>query len=179
MRVTLRDFCPINRWEQDVKGEKWGGYDHDKADPKFLIDKTTNRKYFNESTGCVRFKCSLLALGTPVVHAIASVCNVAYRIAKVVSLSHFWMHHEKASKCSFKARALDAGKDLLRIVTMPITLAGLELAAIYGMFRPYDGRKLYASVERATYGHFILAPCFQPDPMRHALGGDINKKNAF
>jgi hypothetical protein len=80
---------------------------------------------------------------------------------------------------SFQERLKDAGKDLLRVVTTPIALVGLELAAIYGIFNPYDGRKLYASIERAQYGNFILAPCFQPDPRYHALGGDPAVRNAF
>jgi len=80
---------------------------------------------------------------------------------------------------SFNASLKEAGKDLLRIFTTPIAYVGLELAAIYGRFRPYDGRKLYATIERAQYGHFILAPCFQPQATRHLFGGDINNKNAF
>lgn len=67
----------------------------------------------------------------------------------------------------------------MRILVTPLSIIGLELAAIYGLFRPYDGRKLYASLEREIYGDFVLAPCFQPDPQYHALGGDINQKNAF
>lgn len=65
--------------------------------------------------------------------------------------------------------------DALRIIASPIAIAGLELAAIYGIIRPYDGRKLYASIERAEYRNFILVPCFQPDPTSHALGGDIKE----
>jgi hypothetical protein len=67
---------------------------------------------------------------------------VAYRILKLVTLSHFWMPQE--GTYSFKARLKDAGIDLLRIVATPVALVGLELAAIYGTFNPYDGRKLYA-----------------------------------
>ena len=73
----------------------------------------------------------------------------------------------------------DAGKDSLRIVAAPFSILGLELAALYGLIRPYDGRKMYATIERAMYGNPILAPCFQPEPERHAFGGDINERNAF
>lgn len=82
-------------------------------------------------------------------------------------------------KYNFTARLLDAGTDLLRIVAVPISLVGLELAALYGILSPYDGRKLYASIERLTYEKYILAPCFQPDPQSHLFGGDRNKQNAF
>lgn len=174
MNITLRDFQPINKWKPDLDGQKW--YD---GSAKHLIDQSTGRKYWNESKATVGFKCFLLTLGTPFVHPIAGIINIACRALKLISFSHFWMHKSGEKSYDFKARLLDAGKDLLRIVTQPLAIVGLELAAIYGLFRPYDGRKLYASIERAQYGNFILAPCFQPDPDQHLLGGDPNKKNAF
>ena len=60
-----------------------------------------------------------------------------------------------------------------------LDIEGYELAALYGCIRPYDGRKLYATIERAMYGDSVLAPCFQPSPTSHALGGDINRKDVF
>lgn len=172
--ITLKDFQPINRWKLDSEGPQWG---YGVQEPQYIIDQSTGRRYFNESKGIVGYKCFLLTLGTPFVHLPAAFINLAYRIAKVVSGSHFWAAASHTT--TFKARLTEAGKDLLRIVAAPLALVGLELAAIYGMGRPYDGRKLYATIERAQYGNFILAPCFQPDPTQHALGGDVNKKNAF
>lgn len=178
MSVTLRDFQPINNWKPDSKGEKWQ-YGEEKGTPKFIVDQTTKRGYLNESGWVVGHKCFFLTLGTPFVHPIAAIVNIAYRIKKLVILTHFWMDIEGEIEYNFKARLAEAGKDLLRIIASPIAVIGLELAAIYGMFRPYDGRKMYASIERAIYGDFILAPCFQPDPKYHAFGGDINKKDVF
>jgi hypothetical protein len=175
MSVSIKDFHPVNSWKPDEHGQKWSGSN----EPAYLIDRTTGRRYFNESQGVVRFKCLLLTLGTPIVHTAASIINVAYRILKLVTLSHFWAPKKEESRYDFKARLTDAGKDVLRIVATPFSLLGLELASIYGVFRPYDGRKLYASIERATYGNFILAPCFQPEPTRHALGGDVKEKDAW
>lgn len=172
--ITLKDFQPINIWMPDLNGPKWGD-----RDPEFLIDTTTTRRYWNESKGSVGLKCFLLTIGTPFVHSIASLVNIAYRIVKLISLFHFWTYKEEEQFYSFKARLEDAGQDVLRIFTTPIAIIGLELAALYGVFTPYNGRKLYASIERAQYGNFILAPCFQPDPRYHALGGDPKKRNAF
>lgn len=61
----------------------------------------------------------------------------------------------------------------------PIAIIRLELAVIYGVFRPYDSRKLYATLERAQYGRHILAPCFQPGATNHLFGGDAYKKNQY
>lgn len=174
MNVTLGDFQPFNTWYLELDGEKW-----EDGSPKHLIDRTTGQKYWNESEEVVRFKCVLLTVGTLFVHAIAGIINIAYRTLKLFSLYHFWESKEGEKSYDFKARLEEAGIDLLRIFSEPLAILGLELAAIYGIYRPYDGRKLYASIERAQYNHYVLAPCFQPDPKKHFLGGDPNKKNAF
>lgn len=178
--VTSKDFQFTNTWSLDTKGEVWNA-GPDKGKPVFLIDETTGRKYFNEWKGVVRFKCILLIAGTPFVHAVAPIVNIGYRILKLGSFSHFWVpkSKEKEPEYNFKARRKEALIDVLRIPASLIVAVPLTLAAIYGVFRPYDGRKLYASTERAVYGDFILAPCFQPNPKLHAFGGDIKKQNAF
>jgi hypothetical protein len=179
MSVTLKDFQPINHWKLDLDGKIYPCGEGGKKVPQFIIDQTTGRRYLNESRKVVGIKCFLLTLATPCVHPVASIANVAYRILKLISFSHFWINKGGEAKYNFKARLADAGIDLLRIVATPISIIGLELAAFYGCFRPYDGRKLYASIERATYGNFIIAPCFQPEPQSHALGGNINRRNVF
>lgn len=155
--ITLRDFQPINTWKPDLDGKKWidGG-------PMYLTDMTTKRKYYNESKAWVGFKCFYLTLRTPIVQSIFSVVFTALKIIDLVRFSHFISDKEGEKSYSFKERLKDAGKDLLRIVTTPIALIGLELAAIYGIFSPYNGRKLYASIERAQYGNLILMRRFQP-----------------
>lgn len=158
--VILKDFCPWNTWREELYG---------------VIDETTNRRYLNDSRSVVSLKCFMLTVGTPVVHLIAGVINIAYRILRILIGYHFW----KEGELSFTARLAEAGVDLLRIVLAPLAFVGLELSAIYGIFNPYDGRKLYASFERAQYDKFILAPCFQPDPTQHLFGGDIKRPNQF
>ena len=171
MDVSIRDFQLVNIWKVDEAGEK--------GVAEYIIDKSTGRKYGNEPKELIREKCILLTLGTPIVHSIASVVNMAYRIVKLVSLSHFWRPREGEESYNFKARLKDAGKDLARVVMQPFALIGLELAAVYGVFRPLDGRKLYASIERVQYGDYVLAPCFQPDPEKHLFGGNINDRGTW
>lgn len=177
--IMLRDFQPFNTWKVDENGRKWD----DCPEPAELIDQTTGRKYLNESKGIVRFKCFLVTLGTPIVHTVASLINIAYRVALLVSFSHFWNIQDK--QYTFKARLQDYGYDLLRIIATPIALVGLQLSSLYGVFSPYNGRKVYATFERALYGQGIhpgagiLAPCFQPDAAKHLLGGDIGSKDTW
>ena len=188
MHVNTKDFNPINKWAPEVNGSTWGHFEYrdgkehwiSSGVPRFIVDLTTKKKYLNEDLSTIRIKSFLLTLGTPFVHPIAAICAIAYKTLKVVSLYHFWKARETELQCSRISSALkETGIDLLKIIAAPLTVIGLELAAIYGIFRPLDGRKLYASMERAEYGDFVLAPCFQPAPTQHAFGGDINQQNAF
>lgn len=163
--IKLKDFCPINHWEVDNSRlwtkdtaplEKLIGL------PRHLKDKTTDRFYWNERKKTVRIKCLKLIVAVPLVHTIGIALNIAYRIIKLVTLSHFWIKKEGEGKYDFKTRLKDAGKDLARIIASPIAIVGMELAVIYGLIRPYDGRKLYGTCERAIYGNALVAHCFQP-----------------
>ena len=174
--MQIRDFQPINIWEPDKTGHVWQ-YGNEQGQPMFLIDRSTGRQYINESENVVRKKCVYLTLGTLFVHAITGIINIAVRILMLGSFAHFWLHKEE--KYDFTGRLWDAGKDLVRIVATPFAIAGLEFAAIYGIYSPYDGRKLYASIERALYGDAILAPCFQPEPDEHFFGGDIARRDVY
>lgn len=148
--VVLKDFYPINHWEVD------------REKPKNIIDWSTGRKYMNESEGIIRTKCFFVIFATPVVHCVACVVNVANRVAKLLIGFQFWVPRVGEESCSFKARLKEARKDLLLVLAQPLAFLGLELAAIYGLFRPLDGRKIYASIERVQYGGSVLTPCFQP-----------------
>lgn len=171
--VQLNDFQPLNNWKPEKSGAKYCD-----GSPVFIVDQATHRRYWNESHGVIRFKCFLLTLGTPLIQSVAGVINMAVRIAKLVSLHHFWSPQVKGA--TFKARALHAASDLIRVAAAPLALIGMELAALYGIFNPLDGRKLYASIERGIYnGQFFLAPCFQPNPEKHFFGGDPHKKDQF
>lgn len=174
MSISIRDFQPVNVWMPDCHGPCYYS-----GEPLFLKDASTGRHYLNETKTVVGFKCFLLALGTPFVHPITACITIAFRILKLITLAHFWITREDEKNYNFSGRLLHATKDFLRIVAAPLMLVGFELSALYGLIRPYDGRKLYASLERTLYGSWILAPCFQPKPTSHAFGGDLYCRNAF
>ncbi|MFN0065268.1 MAG: hypothetical protein ACKVOH_03410 [Chlamydiales bacterium] len=121
-----------------------------------------DRAYLDESKNLIRGKCFLLVFGTPLLHALATVKYVSIRLIRLITLYHLWKSEQ--GSYNFKARLAAIGKDLGLILLTPFTIIALEFAAIYGICRPYDGRKLYASLERFAYGAPIAAPCFQPDP---------------
>ncbi len=170
--VKLGDFCPYNRWSE-VEVHSYDGQDVVSAgniekitnvSKQYLMDETTGRAYLLEDPGKVRAKCAALVVFSPVIYLISSIINVAHRALKLITLDHFQIRSQKEAMepYDFKARLSEAAVDVLRISTAHISFIGLELAAIYGVFNPYDGRKLYASIERATYGCVVLPWCFQP-----------------
>lgn len=176
-KITLQDFNPINNWILDNQGPSWVD-DNDTLIPTYIIDQSTGRKYWNESPDIISFKCVLLTIGSPIVQPLALlVAGVGLNALKILSLSHFWNPDDVNS--SLTERLCDVFVDLLKILSSPLALITLEISAFYGIFNPYDGRKLYASVEKAYYNNAFLAPCFQPDPNRHAFRGDPKKRNAF
>ncbi|HSW86745.1 MAG TPA: hypothetical protein VLG49_04500 [Rhabdochlamydiaceae bacterium] len=161
--VKFSHFIPYSKWERNRF---------------YIIDRTNNDRYSDDSVRVKGLKCSALAAATPVVHAISTVLNVANRIGKLITFSHFW-HPSQSYGYSFERRLFQFGKDLLRVAFSPMIYIGLELSAIYGMVLPYDGGKLYATFERCAFGKGLLAPCFQPEPTYHLGGGDINQPNSW
>lgn len=172
-----------NNWQEDTKTER-------------IIDRTTGDSYFNDDTATVRFKCFALLFAVPLAQPITSLISLAYRVVNLISGSHFWVQEE--GEYNFAARLTAAGADLLRIIALPLSIVGLELAALYGAFgpSPYDARKLFGAIERNTFyaseattakereeeaknRPWFIAPCFQPQPTHHLFHGDINSRNAW
>ena len=82
-----------------------------------------------------------------------------------------------------------------RIIATTFAYIALLFTSLLGSIMPTkngpkDAIKIFSSIEMAMYGgpcgdgpfengHFCWAPCYQPEPTSHGLGGDINKENAF
>ncbi len=188
MSVTMGDFHPCNEWIPDEKGPK--RITDDK--PLFVIDQTTNRKYWNESDALHRIThCFLCCLWTPIVHPIAGTANVLYRSWNLFTCAHFNTPDNQVTPLdnqvppsdnqqepkSYEDNKQDALHDCYRIALQPIAIVGLEAAACYGCCCPNDGMKLYASIERAEYGRSVLAPFFQPESHPHLFNGNPNQMN--
>ena len=183
--VTFAHFQPLNQWKEGQYGR--------------FVDLTTGESYCNDDVGLIRLKCALVFAATVLVQSVGLLLNLVNRIVKVVSFMHLW--HPSPNDYQFKARLAEMGEDLLRIVTTPLIFVGFFFASLYGAtIRPYDGRKLYATLERAAYAggqqrfpgrqgsfygsppppiSYLISPCFQPEPKTHLLGGDINLPNQW
>ena len=104
---------------------------------------SSGRKYLNDSDLALRIKFSILATaGTPVFHSISTIGHIAYRVAKLVTASHFWCHKERENTYSLKDRGMEAGEDFIRVLMAPLSLCALEVSAIYGLFHPFEREKI-------------------------------------
>lgn len=162
--VTSAHFYPFSRFINDTRYE-------------YRTDTSTRDLYWYDDRNTVRLKCLALVLGTPIVHSIGFTLHLANRVAKVLTFSHFW--YPSKTDRSLGERSLSFGKDVLQIAFTPFVFAGLELSALYGLFLPENGKKLYATFERYAFGKELLAPCFQPYPTYHLFGGTAGRANEW
>lgn len=157
--IKLSHFIPHNQWKAH---KEWADY---------IIDQSNGDEYWIDDPLMKKMKCLALAGATPLVQIGSLLLNMINRIIKLVTLAHFW-YPSQNSNDSFKRRLSRFGEDALNAALTPIYYLGLELSALYGLVRPYDGAKLYATFERCAFGKAFLAPCFQPQPTEHFFGGD-------
>lgn len=172
--MKLNDFQLVNKWVPDTEGPKWDDYGYGlTGQPKYIIDQTTNKKFLNESKKIIRIKCAILTIATPIKKPLFAIPICAFRVIKILSFSHFWQSKYRTTKGQpFR----EAGKDVLKIAATPLAIIGLECAAIYGVFRPHDGRKIYANIETAVFYPFVLAPCFQPNSSNRRLARKVQRE---
>lgn len=177
--LKFAHFNPTNQWSLE-------NYE--------IVDKTMGDKYCNDSTTTVRLKCAALFVASLIAQPIGLTLNLLNRIAKIFTFAHLWSPSQE--NYNFKARVCEWGKDILLVISTPLILIGMLFSALYGAtLSPYDGRKLYGSLERLAYSggyqffttdnsrksphNYLLAPCFQPDPKAHLGGGALGQSNVW
>jgi hypothetical protein len=97
-------------------------------------------------------------------------------LQETITLSDF---QEIESKYDVKERFIEVAKDIGRIVASVFVIIPLLASAAYGLWKPYEARKLISSIALAVLGTNEVAACFAPDPSFHLLGGSMDKQHAF
>jgi len=156
--VTGRHFLPCNAWKNTER-------------QCYILDLSTGDRYINDSPSCKRQKCLALVGTAPLGQAVNLLLVLANRVGKLVTFAHFW-HPDPDKEYSFLGRLVCLLKDLLLLALIPILYLGFFFAALYGLILPNDGGKLFATLERVSFGKGVLAPCFQPEPSSHLFGGN-------
>lgn len=132
------------------------------SDLTYIEDVKTGELYRDEPTYTVATKCSLTALGIP----FYAIAKMGWHTAKTplqigsIAISAIGRVGQLFFSGNFCEAAKEAqreivqifevlGTGLFEIVKAPLFALGCELAAIYGIFKPYHGRKFEALIENA------------------------------
>ncbi len=156
--VTIDHFWPVNSWRE--------------RNSLYIVDQTTADVYWNDDSETKRLKFLAIAFFGPLVHAIGLVANGLNRSYKVLTFGHLYYRAQDP-------RFMELAYDIARIALTPLIFIGLVFTPIYGLIRPNDGGKVYATLERTIYTQDLIAPCFQPFPRVHLGGGDPNLPNGW
>ncbi len=186
-----KQYCPINRWKVDDSAGCETFYSEDGSMdniPRYIIDMTTGNKYLNESKNTIRGKCFLLTLATLTYHLSITLIIIIGRFIRLIIIYDFWgtVNSDKQTNPTDK-KSTNFKNNLLSLILLPIMFIGLLFSAVYGIFTPYNGRKLYARFEENIpyYQNELIAPCFQArdasqtEEIFHFFGGDPKQKDAW
>ena len=164
----------------------------------YVEDIQTGAMYLDEPQYVVAVKCTLIALanilytaGKTLWYAIRAPIVIGEVAAEAISkaASEFAM-----GKCLESATELKKGwtkgwelgvESLFEIIKCPIFGLGVELSAIYGIFRPYFGRKFVGKLEHAWLNGISYKESFNRIPARagetclEAFSKDIQSSHPY
>lgn len=155
MSLTIKDFNLINEWEVTEPNNLWkDNVDIAKANPAwnpaqwnwndqpvYITDKSTGKKYLNLPPEFIKTSHGKVLRQT----FLKGLLDTLIRIVKLITFAHFWLPKQKGFS-TLKERAAFALFDLKRVLITPLAAVGITAAALYGMARPNDGRKLCTSI---------------------------------
>lgn len=159
--ITPNHFSLCNQWVTKDEAAQHG-FDPDYFDNKgvnqFVVDASTGDRYVTDSPTLVRAKCVMIFAGSFVFHPIAASLNILNMVWNILS-----------------GNSKDVAGDIERICLTPFVLLGMLFATAYGaIINPYDGRKLYGTLERFYYHSSVIATCFQPSKAGYERVGQCN-----
>lgn len=128
----------------------------------YIEDIKTGNMYLDEPGYIVSFKCALIALGMPLYttgkmawHLFKTPIEItAIAIDTIVRVGQLLVRQRLQEGATEMRRGLfqiadTFGTGLFEIIKAPLFGLGMELAALYGIFKPHHGRKFEAMVESA------------------------------
>jgi len=179
--LTIRDFQPFNSWSVPSTPKGFWGQSQETM-PKDLVDETTGRVYWYSSEGKTRLICLFAAVTTPLVFSIRMTMDVVALVLNVVSLG-FYRAQWNAGKLTLMKCVQEGTKDAIRacghVMVQPIVGMAMNLFALYGLVRPYDGRKLYSSMDRYWHGEANLSRWFHPGGGRQQTSPGVKSGGYF
>jgi hypothetical protein len=151
--LTYKHFFPLSIFKE----EPFDKYNPHKAR---VVDTLTGDRFNNDDRSTIRVKCLLLSLTVPVLHTIAAFIDILDKLCLFMKTLRKLITYEDEDP--IMKQVVDLIKITVQIVLAPVCVVLLEFSALYGLVCPYNGRKLFANLERFRYGSAALAECFQP-----------------
>ncbi len=128
----------------------------------YIEDIKTGEMQLDEPSYVIATKCALLVLGIP----FYTVGKMAWHVFKtpfeitVLAVNTLVKAGDQFAICRYYEGMMEMrrgfsqvpemfGNGLFEIIKAPLFGLGAELASIYGVFRPYHGRKIEAIIEKA------------------------------
>lgn len=164
----------------------------------YIEDARTGEIYLDEPQYIVAVKCALIALGMPLYTFGRMAWNAVKTPLEIgtIALDTLSRLGEQLRQCHFSEAASamkrgcvqilgSLGNGLFEIVKAPLFMFGCELAAIYGIFRPYHGRKFEGMIENAwqrgaSYKEdFVRIPARPGESCWESFRKDIMSAHAF
>lgn len=146
---VLAPYSPLGNWQKQ------------KRESEFLWhDAYSQESYRGEPLYAIGCKCLALAIVAPVIYTSAAIVNVAFKIHKIILLAPFWMPETRSKPFSKKITLLL--RDLGIVMMTPWIILAIEIAALYGILNPLDGRKLISNFQRLLFGKTLCTPCMNP-----------------
>ena len=158
--LTSRDFQLHNEWSQDTRIlvdsapnstsqkvlELVHCSDQLKKGASLLVqDKSTGYFYFNVPKRTLRKK-HIILLGIAPLTIPFFICSVAIKnIFRTVTF-----YHLQTKDLTPIDRCKRTTIDIARIIALPLIAAGLALSSLYALFSPYDGEKMFTTMERLS-----------------------------
>ena len=134
----------------------------------FVRDTKTSYIYSSDSKKLIRIKCLLLGVKTPLDALCRTLYHVAMTVFRLIALPFCAVL--KGKKRTFKLLK-NSARSLADIFRAPLYGVAGTGVALYGVIKPYEGRRLYGYLERGLnrqHHHTSLrkkyysAPCFRP-----------------
>jgi hypothetical protein len=124
-----------------------------------ILDQRTKKVYKNteqflskkELILLPRVECAALALMYPIYGIVGAVMHV---FARVINIFKHGFIPEVALQGH---KYVLIGRDLAKILLTPLALLAMQISLLYGIVKPRDGKKMYASLERVFFGGYVYA----------------------
>lgn len=116
----------------------------------YIVDSKTGDLYLDEDWYVITFKCFCILLINPIFSTLTALWELS-RLAVLTkrTIERLSEQNDGEPRKELVDNLLKAVFDVVKI---PVFSSGIELAAFYGIFHPYQGRRMGAAIESAWHG---------------------------